>query len=192
MSKTSIIELKLAKNRWTKFFSPMNVATRHNKRVKHLLIIFWSIYVLCVPILFSCIPISRTPNVDNQAPMGSIVTIMIGQNNDYKTYTIDAKNETLGSHLDRVIQQNNLHCKFSGTSIFGGRYILELDNLIPNKNNNEFIFVLANIQNPIYTGGMNIQLEYNQQIYYDLNFGIDDANSMIIQDVSYLFTIIQW
>jgi len=126
----------------------------------------------------------KKPNVGDQ------VNIIIGRDNLYKKYSTEyVLDQTLGDHLDAIIQETSMHNKFGGSQFIGGdRYIEELDTLIPQYG--EYIFILANDDDPLYTGGMGLQAEYDGQVFYDLNAGLDQVQ--IRAGVSYLFTILKW
>ncbi|MCL1945466.1 MAG: hypothetical protein FWF56_06680 [Firmicutes bacterium] len=117
------------------------------------------------------------------------VKIIVGYENNFKEYTTNVTTEMLGKHLDRVVVENSLHVVFWNEQT-DDRFLVELDTLQPNMQNGEYIFVMANIDNPFWTGGMNLSVNYNGETFYDINYGFDKMP--ILDDVSYLFTIIKY
>jgi hypothetical protein len=137
----------------------------------------------------------KSPNNDYFPETGDTVKIIIGYENDYTEYTVDiivnseGEPEMLGKHLDRVIQDNTLNVVYWNQQT-DDRFLAELGNLKPNMNNGEYIFIMANIDDPFWTGGMNMSVEYKGEVFYDTNYGFDKMP--ILEGVSYLFTVIKW
>jgi hypothetical protein len=145
--------------------------------------------ILVAVVLLACTLQPATPPADEDTQ----VAITIGYRDKYATYTTPVEsNQPLGKHIDTIVSKYNLHSLYSGSNILGGRYIQELADLRPDAALNQYIFVLSSVDDPVYTGGMGIQVEYDGIMYYDLNYGIDDKRAVILQDAKYLITIIEY